>query len=285
MVKTIGNPLSWSVDAIGATGRYVGEAAAHVGGDREHAPPKVQKIELQDISIALRKGVQDFVALRTDVMFIVIMYPLIGALMALAAFNSSFAPYLFPFASGFALLGPLAAIALYEMSRRREMGRPSTWAHGLHVIRSPRIGPIVVLGMYLVVIFTAWMIAAHVILRETVGPVSGMGLMAFMEMVFSTEAGAGLILIGVPVGALFAALVLVVGNVAFPLLLDRNVGVPQAVATSIKVARKNPVTIGAWGFVIAVLLVLGSLPMFLGLIVVMPVLGHASWHLYRRAVH
>lgn len=284
MVKTIGNPLSWSADAIGATGRYLGEASAHVGGDRAHAPPVVNKIGLEDISIALRKGVQDFVALRTDVMFIVMIYPLIGALMALAAFNSSFAPYLFPFASGFALLGPLAAIALYEMSRRREMGRQATWAHGLHVIRSPRIGPIVVLGMYLVMIFTAWMVSAHVILRETVGPVTGMGFMTFMELVFSSEAGAALIMIGVPVGAMFAALVLVVGNVAFPLMLDRNIGVPKAVATSIKVARKNPVTIGAWGFVIAVMLVLGSIPMFLGLIVVMPVLGHASWHLYRRAV-
>lgn len=285
MVNTIGNPLSWGADALGATGRYLGDSAAQVGGEHTHAPPVVQRIGLDDISYALRKGVQDFAAFRSDVMFIVVLYPIIGLLMTLSAFNSSFAPYLFPFASGFALLGPVAAVALYEMSRRREIGLPTDWSDGLSVLRSPRMGPVLVLGLYLVAIFCAWMIAAHIILRNTIGDVAGMDLFALLQMVMGTEEGAALLVTSIPIGAAFAVLVLIIGNVSFPMMLDRNVGLPVAVATSIKVARKNPVTVGAWGLIVAILLLLGSLPFFLGLIIVMPVLGHASWHLYRRAVH
>ena len=208
--------------------------------------------------------------------------PMLGE--AWSAMNASVAPYLFPLASGFALLGPLAATGLYEMSRRREAGDEVHWTDALAPLHSPSMGPILALGGYLLGVFLVWMITAGVILRLTMGAEPPVSAAAFFQQVLTTPGGWALILVGIPVGACFAAVVLAISVVSFPLLVDRNIGLPRAVATSIEVTRKNPRTVATWGVIVAVLLALGSIPLFLGLIVVMPVLGHATWHLYRRAV-
>ena len=106
----------------------------------------------------------------------------------------------------------------------------------------------------------------------------------FLREVLTTGAGWTMILVGCGVGFLFAALVLATSVVSFPLLLDRDVGLPVAVITSMRVAAANPLPIAVWGLIVAGGLLLGSIPFFLGLIVVMPILGHATWHLYRRTV-
>jgi len=106
----------------------------------------------------------------------------------------------------------------------------------------------------------------------------------FLRRVFTTPEGWNLIIVGNLVGFVFAAGVLAISVVSFPLLLDRDVGVVVAVLTSVRAVIENPLQIAAWGLVVAALLVLGSLPLFMGLAVVMPVLGHASWHLYRKLV-
>lgn len=283
MVKTIGNPLSWSVDAVGAAGSAMAEAAGRMGG-REQAPPVVNTITTNDLVESLRLGLSDFTEMRTDAMFIVLVYPFIGAFLAWSAMNASMAQYLFPLASGFALVGPLAAVGLYEMSRRREAGEEVHWTDALTPLRSPSMGPILALGAYLLGIFMIWMITAGVILRLTMGDEAPASSAAFFHQVLTTPGGWALILIGIPIGACFAAVVLAISVVSFPLLVDRNIGLPRAVATSIELTRKNPATVATWGVIVAVLLALGSIPLFLGLIVVMPVLGHATWHLYRRAV-
>ena len=107
---------------------------------------------------------------------------------------------------------------------------------------------------------------------------------AFVHEVFTTPAGWAMIVMGIGIGFLFAALVLTISVVSFPLLLDRDVGLPTAVSTSIRAVAENPGPMAIWGLFVAGSLVIGSIPAFLGLIVVMPVLGHATWHLYRKVV-
>jgi uncharacterized membrane protein len=282
-VKTIGNPLSWVMDGVVGSSRYVRDAAHEIEGDHL-APPEVRRLSFDDLRDALRKGAQDLGAFRTDVIFIVIFYPIIGFCLAAFAFQAEMLPLLFPLMSGFALLGPIAAVGLYEMSRRRERGEEAGIGSAFGVLTSPAIGAILTIGLGLVVVFIVWMLAAYLIFMVTLGPEIPVSVSAFFRDVFTTGAGWAMLIIGCAVGFVFAAVTLAMTVVSIPLLLDRHVGVRVAVETSLKLTRENPVTVGAWGLIVAALLVVGTIPLLLGLILVLPILGHATWHLYRRAV-
>ena len=180
--------------------------------------------------------------------------------------------------------GPLAAVGLNEMSRRREQGISVTWVDAFGVLRSPAIGAIALLGLLLAEIFLLWLLAAQAIYDLTLGPEPPASLGMFVRDVFTTGAGWALIVVGIGVGFLFAVAVLAISVVSFPMLLDRNVGLDTAVGTSIRAVVANPRTMAIWGLIVAVGLVIGSVPFLLGLAVVLPVLGHATWHLYRRVV-
>jgi uncharacterized membrane protein len=283
---TIGNPGSWAIDHAKAAGEHIGTVVGHVGLTHTHDQPMpgVRHLSVRDLREILRKGIEDFGACRTDVAFLCVFYPLIGILLAWIAFNRNLLPLLFPVMSGFALIGPVAAVGLYEMSRQREMGVEPDWAHAFAVWKSPSFGAILTLGLMLFGVFLVWILTANGIYYATMGPDYPTSIGAFLREVLTTGAGWTMIIVGCGVGALFAALVLATSVVSFPLLLDRDVGLPTAVITSMRVAAANPVPIAVWGLIVAGGLVLGSIPLFLGLIVVMPVLGHATWHLYRRTV-
>jgi uncharacterized membrane protein len=286
MTETIGNPLSWAAQEIGTVGRHLGTVTGHLGhGDAgEVEMPRIRHLAVRDLREVLRKGVEDFGACRTDVAFLCVFYPIIGILLAWIAFDRNLLPLLFPVMSGFALIGPVAAVGLYEMSRQRELGAEPSWGHAFSVVKSPAFGAILALGLMLGGVFVVWVLTAHGIYYATLGPEDPTSIGAFLRDTFGTAAGWAMIIVGCGVGALFAALVLATSVVSFPLMLDRDVGLPVAVITSMRVAAANPVPIAVWGLIVAGGLLVGSIPLFLGLIVVLPILGHATWHLYRRTV-
>jgi uncharacterized membrane protein len=248
------------------------------------ATPSVRRLGIADLAGALTSGLDDFAANRTDVIFLCVIYPIVGLVLGRVASGYGLLPMLFPLASGFALVGPLAAVGLNEMSRRRERGETVRWVDAFGVLRAPSIGAITLLGLLLVGIFLLWLVAAQVIYVATLGPATPVSVNAFVQQVLGTGAGWALIAIGIGVGFLFAVLVLAISVVSFPLLLDRNAGINLAVWTSVRVVMMNPGVMAVWGAIVVTLLVIGSLPALVGLAVVMPVLGHATWHLYRRAV-
>ncbi|WP_370300714.1 DUF2189 domain-containing protein [Pseudooceanicola sp.] len=284
MAETIGNPLSWTARNIGATSKHIADATAEIGGEEGLALPRARAITYADLSAALRAGWQDFLASRADAVAAVLIYPAAGLLLIGAAMQMDLLPLLFPLAAGFALLGPVAAVGLYEISRRRERGEEVNWLAAFGVIRSPAFGAILVLGLYLAALFACWMLAAYGIYAVTLGPEPPASAGAFLADVLTTGAGWTMAILGIAVGFLFALAALVASAVSFPLLLHRHVGVPLAVVTSARVFRTSPGPMLAWGAIVAGALVIGSIPVLLGLIIVIPVLGHATWHLYRRAV-
>jgi uncharacterized membrane protein len=244
----------------------------------------IRRIGPADLMDALAKGWADFSALPTHAVFLCIVYPVIGILLASLTLGYSILPLLFPLAAGFALLGPLAAIGIYELSRRREAGLDATATDAIEVLRSRSIGAIVALGAMLMVIFLIWMATAHAIYVANFGYGRPASISEFARGVLGTPAGWNLIIIGNAVGFLFALVVLTISVISFPLLLDRDVGAAVAISTSVRAVLANPVTMALWGLIVAALLFIGSLPLFLGLPVVLPVLGHATWHLYRKVV-
>jgi len=244
----------------------------------------VRKVRLSDLFDALRLGWEDFKAIPTHAVVLCVIYPVIGLVLFRLALGYSVLPLLFPLAAGFTLIGPFAALGLYELSRRRERGEEATAWHAVHVLSAPSFGAILGLGTFLFALFVTWIATADGIYIATFGYTPAASIPDFARRVLTTPEGWSLIIIGCGVGFLFAVVALCVSVVAFPLMLDRHTTAIDAIRTSVQVAMKNPVPIAAWGLIVAALLVIGSLPVLLGLAVVLPVLGHATWHLYRRAV-
>ncbi len=283
MIQT---PIGWLGDQLDRTRHFIAsdtdEAYWHT--TRPAAPPTVRRIGLADISQALRRGAADLAETRTDVIFICLLYPLVGLLLAALASNSGRLPLVFPLMAGFALLGPAAAIWLMEMSRRREQGEAVTWVSVLGFLRSPSLGAIVALSGVLLSVFVLWLIAANAIYLVTLGPEPPADVLSFLTAIVTTRQGWTMALVGSGVDILFAMLVLSISVVSFPLLLDRNVGMAVAIQTSLRAVAMNPVPMAAWGLTVGAALVLGSLPLLMGLVVVVPLLGHATWHLYRAVI-
>ena len=261
-------------------------AYSHIllGAGEAPAQLAVNRIGFSDLKDALRRGLDDFAAMPTHAMFLCAIYPVVGLLLARLAFGYSILPLLYPLGAGFALIGPLAALGLYELSRRREAGLDVSASHALDVVDSSSIGALIALGLLLLGLFVLWIAFANAIYIADFGYAPPASIRSFAHDVLTTRAGWNLIVVGNGVGFLFAVAVLTMSVVSFPLLLDRDVGAAVALLTSIRVVLKNPLTMAAWGVIVAALLFVGSLPVFLGLTVVMPVLGHATWHLYRKAV-
>src|SRR3979409_1894263 len=248
------------------------------------AAPGIRTIGLPDLREALQRGWEDFKAVPSHAIILCIIYPVLGLMLARAVHGYSVLPLLFPLAAGFALLGPFAALGLYEMSRRRERGEQATAGDALEVVRSPSFGAMLGLGVLLLALFVTWVATAQAIYIAAFGYEGATGISDFVTRVLTTPQGWWLIIVGCGVGFLFALVALCVSVVSFPLMLERHASAIDAIRTSLRAVIKNPFAMAAWGLIVAVLLVIGSLPVFVGLACVLPVLGHATWHLYRKVV-
>ena len=283
--RTIGHPLSYAVQGLAHAGEHAIRSAETFGAAEDASQLDIARLTGDDLRYALRQGWEDFQAARSDVILLCLLYPVMGLVLAGVAFHQALIPLLFPLASGFALLGPVAAVGLYEISRRREAGEQVSWLSALGVVGTPSFAAIVGLGLYLIALFLVWMAVAWGIYRATLGPDLPSSVGAFLNAALTTGAGWAMIVLGTAAGFIFALAALAISVVSFPLLLDRRVGLAGAVSTSVRVFRKNPAIICTWGLIVAVGLAFGGLPLLIGLVIVLPVLGHATWHLYRRAVH
>lgn len=247
------------------------------------AVPVVRTIHISQLRDVLAKGWDDFLAMPTHVVFLAAIYPVAGVLIYSAVFAYDLIALLYPLATGFALVGPFAAIGLYELSRRREMGLDTSWRHAFDVVHSASFGPLLATGAMLVFLFAVWIGVAQWIYQASFDR-HPLAIVPFVEEILTTGAGLRLAIVGNFIGFMFALAAASLSVITLPLLLDRNVGFGAAVLTSLRVVAHNPVTMLAWFAIVAGALALGTIPFFIGLAVVLPVLGHATWHLYRIAV-
>lgn len=247
----------------------------------------LRKIGVSDLRAALAQGWEDFLAKRGDLVFIGFIYPIVVLAACIYAYRASAVPLIVPLLSGAVLLGPVVASGFYELARRREAGLDARWRHFFDVFRGPAARSIAALTSIIAMLFLFWMVAAGEVYAATLGaayPDAPQRIAGFLRLLVTTSQGWRMMIIGTLVGLVFALVTVAIGLISFPMLVDRRVGWRTAMVTSLRVTWTNPVTTIIWGLIVVALLVLGALPAFVGLAVVLPVLGYATWHIYKRAV-
>jgi uncharacterized membrane protein len=246
--------------------------------------PVVQRITAADVVEALGKGLRDFQALPLYGLSLGALYAAGGIVIVLsiAAFGMSYLAY--PLAAGFALIGPFVAAGLYEVSRLREAGqKPSVRAIWSTIRNRKEMGWMAFVTIF---IFMMWMYQVRLLMALFLGINTSFGsLHQFIITVLTTSEGLMFLIIGNVIGAALSLILFSLTAVSFPLLLDRDdVDCVTAMITSVRAVAANPAPMIGWAAVIVVLMIVSALPFFLGLLVTLPVLGHATWHLYRRIV-
>lgn len=247
------------------------------------ADPVVRLVRTTDIAEALAQGMRDFQAAPLFGLMFGVLYAAGGLVIVLSVTALGMTYLAYPLAAGFALIGPFVAGGLYEVSRRREQGLPVTFANLWSAVRSR--GEIGWMAFVTVFIFIVWMYQVRFLMALFLGlNASFSSLSEFLTVVLTTQEGLMFLVAGNIIGALLALTLFSLTVISFPLVLDRDVDMVTAMITSIRTVAASPVVMLAWAGLIAVLLLLSALPMFLGLVITLPVLGHATWHLYRRAI-
>lgn len=247
------------------------------------AVPEILSLDLGDLRHALREGWRDFLDYPTYGAFFATVYFAGGWLLFLAFTIKGQVWWTLPAAAGFPILGPFVACGFYEISRRRESGVPVLLRDVLGAVFRQKDRQIPSMAAVIVVFFLFWNFLSHMIFALFLGKATMVNVSSSMA-VFLTPEGLTMLAFGTVAGAVFATLLYALTVVSLPMLMDREVDFVTAMLTSMALVRENPVVMLGWGAFIAALLFAGMVPGFLGLFAVLPVLGHASWHLYRRAI-
>ena len=251
---------------------------------KQPASIPVQRISGEDLRLSLRQGLDDFREMRGDLLFAGLIYTVIGLAAAVMTTNAPLMPFFFPLVAGVALLGPVTAVGFYELARRREDGLESGWRHFLDVRKRPAADDMGIVAGLLLAIFAVWLLAAGALYVAFFGWATPTSITGFLAMIFTTPKGWALIAAGLAVGALFGWIVLAVSVASLPMLVDCDVSASEAVSASWRAAHANKGEMIRWGLTVIGLLILGSIPLFVGLAFVLPWLGYSTWHLYTRLV-
>jgi len=250
-----------------------------------YGPLPVRHIGVADLMTALRKGWADFWVKPSHLLFLGLFYPVAGLFLCRLVVGYDVLPMLFPVMAGFTLIGPFAAIGLYEISRRLERGEDPSWDDAIRVFGRPNLFPVVILGIVLMVLFLCWLGVAMTTYRGVFGFYHSVrSIPGFFMEVLTTPKGWTLMAATFSAGFVFALIALAIGFISFPMIIDRHCGVVVAVSTSVVALIRNPVTVLLWGLIVAALTVVGFVTLLIGFAIIMPVLGHATWHLYRLLV-
>jgi uncharacterized membrane protein len=244
----------------------------------------VRRIRLRDLWRSLKEGYDDFNAKPSFGVFLVLIYPLFALLLTLALVGDNL-PYLaFPMIAGCTLLGPIVSVALCEMSRRRERGLDVSWRSAFGFVHSSAFAPITALSIAMMVLYVGWLYMAEFIYFGLFGDSPPGSIADFWNQLITTRRGGALIMYGNGVGLVFAFAALAISVVAFPLLLDKPVTSITAVSVSIRAFAANFLIMVLWGVIVVILLAAGAAVFLIGLAAILPILGHATWHLYRKLV-
>ncbi len=246
--------------------------------------PVIHTVQPAELRSVLRKGLADFEAKPTHGVFLTLIYLLIALFAALFGLGENFLPLLFPLVGGLALVGPLAACGLYELSRRRELGQDYSWYHVFDVAKAPSRWGIAAMGVILAALFVAWLMTAELLYGMFFAERAPADVTAMMRQIFMTSAGVQLLITGTLVGFVYSVVVYMATVVSLPMMMQQKTSLGRAVVTSLRVVKTNWQTMVTWYLMVVGLVLLASLPLFVGLGLVVPILGHATWHLYRRSV-
>lgn len=246
--------------------------------------PEIRSITLPDVGTALRAGAADFIRAPLFGLFFGGFYALGGLLIlaALTVFDTSW--MIIPVAIGFPLVGPFIAVGLYEVSRTLAAGEVLKWDKILLVVVRQRDRQLGWMAFVVLFIFWIWIYQVRLLLALFFGFKTFSSVGDFLTLITTSAEGLGFLFTGTLVGAFLAFVLFSSTVIAMPLLLERDIDFVSAMITSFKTVIKSPVPMLSWGIVVTALAILALLPAFLGLIIVLPILGHATWHLYTRAI-
>ncbi|MGR7996840.1 DUF2189 domain-containing protein [Xanthobacter sp. ZOL 2024] len=248
------------------------------------AAPRIRAISFADVKAALEDGLTDFNRAPVFGLFFGGIYALGGLALLAIVFALDLSYLAYPLFAGSILIGPFVAAGVYEVSRELEAGETPTWSRVLGTVFEQRKRQLGSMAFVSIFAFIIWMYQVRLLLALFLGFASFATLGDFIRVLFTTTDGLTFLMVGHVVGAALALAVFSISVISFPLLMDRDVDVVTAIITSVQSVLASPGPMIAWGLIVVVTLVIAALPAFLGLVVALPVLGHATWHLYRRAV-
>jgi uncharacterized membrane protein len=246
--------------------------------------PHLNAITFGDIGGALAQGIADFRQAPLFGLFFGGFFALGGLFIVASFVFFDMSWMIYPFAIGFPLIGPFAAVGLYEVSRRIEHGRPLVWREILGVIWRQRAREFSWMAFVTLFIFWIWIYQVRLLIAVILGFKASSNMDRFINVLATTNEGMLFLIVGHVVGAVLALVLYSVTVVSLPFLLERNTDFITAIATSVKAVFISPIPMLGWGVCVTILIIAGSLPAFLGFFVVLPILGHATWHLYRKIV-